>query len=63
MNPGDESLHLASPGDAPWLRVSSGVAESPVQYLGIEVVNTLLIAGKQRCNIAALVAPAARDGR
>ena len=63
MNPGDDNLHLASRGDAPWLRVSSGLAESPVRYPGIEVVNTLLIAGKRRCNLAALVATAGCEGR
>jgi len=63
MTPGDDNLHLASPEDAPSLRVSSGLAESPVRYLGIEVVNTLLITGNRRCNLAALVATAGRDGR
>jgi hypothetical protein len=63
MNPGDDNLHLASPEDAPWLRASSRLPESPVRYLGIEVVNTLLIAGDRRCNLAAPVATAGPDGR
>lgn len=60
MNPGDDSLHLGSPEDAPWLRVSSGLAESTVRDLEIEVVyaNTLLIGRDRRCNLTALVATA-----